>query len=234
MPVPDIEFIEKWITEGCLEDLWPPAGPEAALEDEGDSQQHIAYWREFDNRTLFNPTAEVQAAIEAIMPRMGVWRRFVKGQISEADWEAVLPPLASHITRLHEVQRETVESFYGSPVQRPSFFESYQDFGANTLPDDPLRPQDPRHTMNGSTMWFIWSAFADACLRSNLASDFLDVQIRGILIGAANDGLFRGRFAVQGFPATPEGQAQIISRFSELASADLPGELAQRYLDTGL
>src|SRR4029453_1157365 len=76
-PVPpdQIAFIETWINEGCLEDPWPPVPPGvhpdtllATSSSNATPENHIAYWREFDNRTAYAPSPAVAAAINDVMP----------------------------------------------------------------------------------------------------------------------------------------------------------------------
>ncbi len=53
-------------------------------------------------------------------------------------------------------------------------------------------------------------------------------------MGMLNDGLFRGRFHVDGFDATPEGREAVFAFVQEVTDADLPGEIRKRYARSGL
>ncbi len=118
-----------------------------------------------------------------------------------------------------------------------TLLDGFERFGADTLPDDPQRPQDVRHRMNGKIMWFYWSAFADACLRAAEAAIPKEFWIglgRGILLGLLNDGLFRHRFAVRGFTADDAGRQAMRDFARRLAPDKVAAELAARYRDSGL
>jgi hypothetical protein len=52
-------------------------------------------------------------------------------------------------------------------------------------------------------MWFNWVAFGDACLQLGFEPQIWQAHLRAILLGLFNDGVFRGRFTVTRFPATP-------------------------------
>ena len=72
------------------------------------------------------------------------------------------------------------------------------------------------------------------CLRLGVATDFWTFMQRPILCGLLNDGLFRRRFAVQGFEATDADRQQVFEHAQEVADADLSAEIRQRYLDSRL
>jgi hypothetical protein len=236
----DIAFIEIWINEGCLEDPWPPKGGVGAhvkaltVAPPSLVDQHTVFWREFDNRTSVPETTTVGKAVQDVMPAMSLWRRLAKGTATESQWVAAIQALGEPIQLLSKLQADTVKDFYGDPIRESELFDGFQRFGADTLPDDKLRPDDPRHRMNGSTMWFVWSAFADASLRLNFDAAFWPILMRAILIGSANDGLMRRRFKVAGFEPNASGQAALLGYFSDLQAASLQKELTRRYLESGL
>lgn len=243
VPEPDIRFIEAWINEGCLEDAFEPSvgggGALVALAAEVGAAPHtpeqdVAFWREFDNRTLYHPTPQVAQAIQAVMGRTVVWRRLAKGMATDAQWQTQVQAMNADLDILSALHMSVVSSFYGAPLQQSALFMSFQQFGANALPADPLRPDDPEHTMNGNSMWFVWSAVADACLRLNIDTAFWEILCRAVMIGSANDGLMRGRFQVVGFTPDPAGQAAVLTYFSALPANVLRTELTRRYRDSGL
>jgi hypothetical protein len=86
--------------------------------------------------------------------------------------------------------------------------------------------------MNAAIMWFVLSAFAEACVRLDISAEFWVFYMRAILCGLLNDGLFRGRFTVQGFEATPAGRLAVLQHAQAVADADLPAELRRRYLES--
>ena len=244
-PVPelDIQFIEQWINEGCLEDGFQPppgGGPPVPLFAGAPvgpihtPELDVAFWREFDNRTLYQPTPQVAQAIQAVMGRTVVWRRLAKGTATEAQWQAQVQAMNAELDIISALHMSVVSNFYGAPLHQAALFMSFQQFGANALPADPLRPDDPEHTMNGNSMWFVWSAVADACLRLNIDTAFWEILCRAVMIGSANDGLMRGRFQVVGFTPDPVGQAAVLAYFSALPANALRMELTRRYRDSGL
>ena len=75
--------------------------------------------------------------------------------------------VAESIQRLEKLQRETVVQTFGTPARLEDLLTCWELFGDDSLPDDPLRPVDVRHTMNGDSMWFFWAAFVDAAIRKS-------------------------------------------------------------------
>jgi hypothetical protein len=136
------------------------------------------------------------------------------------------------ITMLSARQQQTVEAHYGVPAPLLTLLDGFERFGNNGLPDDPLRPE--RHNMNGPIMWFVWSSFADACVQLEISTDFWLFFMRAILCGLLNDGLFRERFKVQGFEATPEGRLAVFQHAQDVADADLRAELRKRFVESGM
>jgi hypothetical protein len=88
--------------------------------------------------------------------------------------------------------------------------------------------------MNGAALWFIWGAFAEACITLGISTDFWRFLTRAILCGLLSDGVFRGRFTVNGFSATPEGKLAILAHVQQLAANDLQVEVRQRFAESGL
>ena len=227
--------IRTWITVGCPE---TPAGADWFDETAGgpiNGQQHNDYWRDFDDWAMVSVTDDVSADIGAFFNIAGKWTDFAKDATKEADWVAALAvaEVRAAVGRLESKQRETVTAHYGMPIPLVTLLDGYERFGDNTLPDDPRRPADVRHTMNGNTMWFVWSAFADACLRigGDIPAEFWQGMSRAILIGLLNDGLFRGRFKVTGFTADASGKAAIRAFVKSLPVANISAELRSRYRD---
>jgi len=142
------------------------------------------------------------------------------------------------IGRLSNAIKATVINHFGNPVRMDEVFESYQLFGSDDLPADSLRPSDPQHTMNGAGMWFIWAGFCDACMRLDIDKDFHRALGRAIIVGACNDGLFRGRFPVNGYSSDAAQktatQQAIISDAKAIADRSLQGQLRIRSRDSGL
>lgn len=76
-----IEFMRRWIADGCPDDeVVPPApqpppplavdpAPAAPL----DPASHNAYWRDFENWAMFQTTQDVQEAINEVFERAPLW-----------------------------------------------------------------------------------------------------------------------------------------------------------------
>jgi hypothetical protein len=93
--------------------------------------------------------------------------------------------------------------------------------------------------MNGTIMWFFWTAFCDACLRlsanqASIPAEFWTGLGRCILLGLINDGLIRHRFPVSGFSADEAGQKKALEYVQQLPEAQLVGEFASRFRASGL
>lgn len=234
----DIHFIRQWIADGCPEDPLPEEEAEtaAASAEARTAEQHNAYWREFDNWAMFNASPEIGEAIGFFFPEVEHWFAACHNPARLPEWEARIGGTAQEaaLRLLSARQRQTVTDHYGDPIDTNDLFESYELFGRAELPDDPLRPNARSHRMDGNTMWFFWSAFADACLRLEIDADFWRQEARAILVGLLNDGLFRGRFEVAGFPATDEGKEQIKSHCAGLPDDPeaILAELAKRLVES--
>lgn len=222
-----IAVIKKWINDGCPDDEETPAK---------DIARHNDYWREFDNWAMFQTTSDTRKAINNFFPvAEDVWMPFAVGTASLGQWQNALaqPEVQQAVAYLGSRIMSTVRSFYGTPPNVSDLLESYELFGADKLPDDPLRPVDPRHNMNGAIMWFFYAAHIDAALRNNPpdAEDW-DLLGRAVLIGLLNDGLFRGRFNVKGFTPDEAGAQKIREFVRNLPSEKILDELMVRFKDS--
>lgn len=253
-PVPDdeIKFIEDWIDAGCPNDEVPitgvPAPPPITIAPHGggplsDPQTHLDYWRDFDDWAMFQVTPEMRRDINTVMSVAGDWMAYALDPSLEAQWEGV--SVGSSLVldptlRIADRHIETLAKHYGNPIPLLTVLDGYERFGADSLPNDPARPADERHNMNGATMWFFWAAFADTCLRHGASggwsAEFLDVvrgHTRAIIAGLMNDGLFRGRFQVPGFEATEAGRVAVRDHVRGLSDQALIAELTKRYAESG-
>ncbi|MCP4580566.1 MAG: hypothetical protein GY839_03040 [candidate division Zixibacteria bacterium] len=230
-----INIISNWIDAGCPEH---DEADKLALEDINfvDTKFHNAYWREFDNWAMFKASEETSNAIGIFFPVASKWFEFSKGIIDESEWYNLIksPKVLLAINYLSRKQKETVEKYYNSPINQELLFQSYQLFGKGELPPDPLRPQDPEHKMNGKEMWFFWSAFADACLRLDIELLFWQIETRAVLIGLLHDGLFRGRFNVEGYSPTDAGAESIIKDISSIHDDLLIEVLLEKMIQSGI
>jgi hypothetical protein len=234
----DIDFIEQWINDGCPDDAPVVFEPRVSLTTGAfrpDPSVHLAYFRDLDDWSAFHATPEVRRAIDKVF---GVffqaWMPFARDPSKEAAWVESLADdaVVQAIAMLSARQKQTVEAHYGVPVPLLALLDGFERFGSDGLPDDPLRPEE-RHNMNGPSMWFVLSSFADACVQLEISTEFWLFLMRPILCGLLNDGLFRGRFPVIGFQATPEGRVAVFQHAQEVADADLRAELRQRFVDAG-
>jgi Ferritin-like len=200
-----------------------------------DPSVHVAYFRDLDNWSNFQATADVRAAVNDTFAFFDPWVAFARDPSQEQAWIDSLSgePVRQSVAMLSDRQQQTVEAHYGVPVPLLTLLDGFERFGNDGLPDDPDRPQAPRHNMNAAIMWFVLSAFAEACLRLEISAEFWVFYMRAILCGLLNDGLFRGRLTVQGFQATPEGRLAVFQHAQAVADADLPAELRRRYMESG-
>lgn len=210
--------------------------------------RHNAYWRDFDNWTMVRVAPATRTDIFGhLLPALNVWTEWVAGRVPESDWQSAIggSDVSAAARRIASGIKVTLRNHYGDPLRMREVFESYQLFGAGELPEDPLRSPMPdprtgtptrRHQMDGEGMWFVWSAFADACLRLGIDVAFWRALIRAILVGLCNDGLFRGAFTVTGFGSGSRSarQAAVLAHVRGLADGDLQRELRRRYQDSGL
>lgn len=227
-----IIFIRNWIDDGCPDE-------DESVDEETDTQKFVrynAYWRDFDNWSLFNRTPEIDDAINEFFPLAEIWMGVAKKERPLSEWENAITaqPALNSIKLLATRILETIRNHYGTPVNFDDLLESYEIFGADKLPDDPLRPQDQRHNMNGPIMWFFYSAFLDAGLTLDILPESEELEMLGkaILIGLINDGLFRRRFNVEGFTPDTDGIKAVHEFVRALPSTEIRNELARRFVDT--
>jgi hypothetical protein len=199
-----------------------------------DPSLHVGYFRDLDNWSMFSATAEVQAAIDIVQAAPLRWLAYAKNPAAEEAWlDAISTDEAlAAFALLAARQQQTVEAHYGVPVPLLTLLDGYERFGNDGLPDDPLRPQAPRHNMDGAIMWFFLAAFAEACLRLQIGVEFWTFMMRPILCGLLNDGLFRGRFHVEGFAADDAGRDAVFAFAQQVSDAVLPAELRRRYVQS--
>lgn len=221
--------------------------PDAAVQDPAarlslttgafrpDPSVHVAYFRDLDNWSNFQATPDVRTAINQTFEFFDSWIAFARDASQERAWIDSLSGNAvrQSVALLSDLQKQTVEVHYGVPVPLLTLLDGFERFGNDGMPDDPDRPLAPRHNMNAAIMWFMLSAFAEACVRLEISVEFWVFYMRAILCGLLNDGLFRGRLTVQGFEATPEGRLAVFQHAQAVADADLPAELRRRYMESG-
>ncbi len=243
MPESDIAVIAEWIDDGCPDEEVEiePDGPVTDVRFDinaggpANAQAHNDFWRDFDAWAMFQATDEVRAAINAFFGVFGTWNGYANGTIPEANWVAACnaPEVVSALKTLSDRKIRTVRTHYGNPVPLLTTIDAFERFGNATLPGDLARPDDPNHNMNGAAMWFAWSAFADACIRTDVSKSFWIDHARNILVGLINDGLFRNRFNIVGFdPGDPGTPLAVRIHARNLQPGDILVELARRFGDT--
>jgi hypothetical protein len=106
--------------------------------------------------------------------------------------------------------------------------EALWQFGKGSLPVDNLRPQDRFHRMNGSSMWMMWLAFADASIRSGMNAPQWTNVAKCICLGLVGDALFRtdrplsSRLKISRYRADdPTLQQRVIGDFASLGGDSL-------------
>jgi hypothetical protein len=236
-----IQEIRAWIQAGCPEH---DAGDLIWIDAQGGGPLapdiYVAFWRDFDDWAMFHAAPQTQQDINTFFAIADTWLQLAGESVTEQQWSSALiqPDVSQAITRLAIRQRDTVVAHFGRPAPLLTFADCFEKFGDDSLPDDPQRPVDPRHNMNGEVMWFFWSAFIDACSRlsnsiADIPIDFWRGMARAVLVGLLNDGVFRGRFAVNGFGNNPQGKIDIRQHALGLADAALAAELILRCRDAG-
>ncbi len=237
VPADRIQFVSKWIDDGCPEDEVEAVS--VFDFDAGatvDGQLHNAYWRDFDTWSMFPSSPEVQRDIAAVMPVAPQWMAFAGDPANEPAWRQAVSATRDAALRLATRQIDTISRHYGEPVQFLTLLDGYERFGDDSLPDDQQRRNDMRHNMNGPTMWFFWCAMSDTILREasdNEVGAFWKGHVRAILLGMLNDGLFRGRFSVSGFTSDEQGKADMRAHVKGLEDDALQPEMAKRFRESG-
>ncbi|MCW2722882.1 MAG: hypothetical protein JWR81_6704 [Pseudonocardia sp.] len=236
----DIDFIESWIDDGCPDAPSVDATTTVSLTTGAfrpDPADHVAYFRDLDDWAAWHATPDTVDKINTVQGANLLWLDYAIDATHEQAWvDAISTDTArAAFTALAQRQQQTVEAHYGIPVPLLTLLDGYERFGNDGLPDDPLRPSEPRHNMDSPVMWFLLGAFAEACVRLRIAAEFWTFFQRPILCGLLNDGLFRAdRFSVTGFPSTAEGRADVFAFVQQVADADLAGEIRSRYAASGL
>lgn len=247
VPAEKIAEIRAWIAAGCPNQPMSGGPPAPTVDDNAggpaDPAQHVDFWFDFDNRALFQATQAVRDDVETFFVAAGAWRAFALDPGREPEWATAVASTAvsGAVIQLATLQLDTIVAHYGQPLPLLTLLDGFERFGADNLPDDPRRPRRPRHRMDSAFMWFNWSAFVDAVLRtaaaapaSGLRDDFWRAVGRAVLLGLLNDGVFRpNRFTVVGFTADDAGRAAIRAHARGLAAAGLPAELARRFRESG-
>ena len=194
----DMKFIEDWINLGC-----PEASPDVVASSFGakssagfqfalqmTAEEINRFFREFDDYFMFAASDQVGADIGAFFGGLSSWPGLGGDQPS---WDTFLatPGVADSISRLSEAQIRIFTRHFGDPIEEGRVVEAFVRFGSSSLPDDQLRPQDPRHHMDGHTMWNIWLAFASASIQLGIDVERWGIIAKGVVVGLVHDSLYR-------------------------------------------
>lgn len=210
MPEADIRVIEDWINAGCPEGAGTgratqtPPGTNAnrqpqlrgaltvnargttTLNEAG----HMAFWRDFDDWSLFNRSQAVNEAISKVFRANRLWMTAV---MANQDTSRSHTAVVSSLRVLANAQKDTFARHFGNPLPLRTVFDSFEKFGASEFPADTLRPRDPAHDMNGAVMWLQWTGFCEGCIRSGIEADLWRGLLRCVLLGAYYDSIVRRR-----------------------------------------
>jgi hypothetical protein len=231
-----IDFIAKWIDDGCPDDempapdldrLWAARAVARRVSTPG-PELFNTFFREFDNFFAFDSTAETDAALDVFMTLAPTaWPGFVQNPNLNAWTSAIAAADAKKaIQYLSDNQLRIIAKFFGDPADQTALNEAFWQFGKGTLPPDDLRPQDPLHRMNGKLMWVMWLSCADACLRLGMQPDHWAATAKAVSLGLVGDALFRTdrpvplkitRYSAQ----DPNVQSKVTADFANLAGNDL-------------
>lgn len=237
----DIVAIEEWIRNGCHEFSDQPWVPSVAMEANHD-QNHIDYWRAVD--LFFLPIPGHASAETAVhVGRMHfrafqAWSGPVLQGAPESMWTDYLAQkdVSESFAYIRTHQRRLLEEFYAN--DESLIFDSLWKFGGNLLPDDPLRPNLPQHTMNGVDDWFFWAPQLDATLRAGDASSVDMILARAWQIGIVADGRLREdrpaeeRMPIPDFSESGESlRIKVLETFEKANAAALLSNMRRRAVD---
>jgi hypothetical protein len=195
VPELSIQFIEKWIDDGCPDDEFvdPDSAPVmAGLAPAPGPDLFIGFFREFDNFFSFEASDDTSTAVGDFFGVAQAWPGFNQATNLPA-WTSALSAadVKNAAQFLSDNQLRVMTAHFGDPLNENSLTEAYWQFGQGILPADDQRPQDPLHRMNGSTMWLMWLAFADASIRSGIKAPQWSSVAKCICLGLVGDALFR-------------------------------------------
>lgn len=231
-PVDDsnIAFIAKWIDDGCPDDdVVEPKTPGATTTPVvSPDERAVVFFREFDDFFAFNANPNTGADLDAFMlPARTVWPGW-SSQLPVAGWVGAITLVKDAVQRLSAGQLAIMRNHYGDPLDAAAFADALWRFGSGALPNDPKRPIDPRHRMNGASMWLVWLACGDAAIRLQVDAAAWSTVARAVAGGLVADALFRvdrplpSRLKITRYTATqPNVRDQVLQDMAGLADASL-------------
>jgi hypothetical protein len=190
VPELSIQFIEQWIEDGCPDDEMaeqPPTVPHAL-----GPQQFIDFFRAFDRFFAFEASDPTRSAIGDFFGIAQNWPGFNATTDLPTWTDAIAAPEVKNAAQfLSDNQLRLIAEHFSDPLDQASFDAALWQFGKGGLPPDDQRPQDRLHRMNGSQMWLMWLAFADASIRTGIEAATWTALARSICLGLVGDALFR-------------------------------------------
>jgi hypothetical protein len=236
VPEQSIQFIEKWINDGCpdddVADPVPPAnvavaGGAAAAADGAAATPDlfVRFFREFDQFFAFEANNQTRAAIGDFFGIADSWPGFNQSTDLPAWTDAIADPTAKNAAQfLSDNQLRVMKAHFGDPADEAALTEALWQFGKGSLPADAQRPQDRFHRMNGHTMWLMWLAFADASIRLGMNAPQWTRNTKCICLGMVGDALFRtdrppnARLKITRYSAQdPDVRARVVNDFVPLS-----------------
>lgn len=195
-----IAFIAAWIDAGCPDEE-APSGIDATAMLAMRARHPVAaadtdlintFFRVFDDFFLFSASPETSAAVGTFMGASQFWPGW-SADDRRGSWDDLLliPSIGEAARYIAEHHHRLVTDFFGSPTDIEMLNIALYRFGAGDLPDDPLRPQQPKHRMDGATMWLFWLSHVDAALRIGAAPATATAVGRVVVTGLVADALFR-------------------------------------------
>jgi hypothetical protein len=229
IPELSIQFIEKWINDGCPDDDVLELESVPALQAALGPNQFIIFFREFDQFFAFEASDETTAAINDFFAVAQTWPGFNPTTDLPAWTDAISAADVKKAAQfLSDNQLRVITQHFGDPLDQNSLNEALWQFGKGSLPPDNLRPQDRFHRMNGSSMWMMWLAFVDTSIRSGMNTPQWTNVAKCICLGLVGDALFRtdrppsSRLKISRYRADdPTVQQRVIGDFASLSGANL-------------
>jgi hypothetical protein len=229
IPELSIQFIEKWINDGCPDDDVVELESVPRLEATLGPDQFIVFFREFDQFFSFEASDDTRAAIGDFFAVAQTWPGFNQTTDLPAWTDAISAADVKKAAQfLSDNQLRVITQHFGDPLDQNSLNEALWQFGKGSLPPDNLRPQDRFHRMNGSTMWLMWLAFVDTSIRSGMNAPQWTNVAKCICLGLVGDALFRtdrppsSRLKISRYRADdPTLQQRVVGDFASLSGTNL-------------
>jgi hypothetical protein len=235
VPAEAIDFIAKWIDDGCPDDEMPAPALDALVAVQAVNPPPVdlftpetfnTFFREFDQFFMFDSIPDTDAAVGALMNvAPTVWPGFVKNPNLPAWTNAIAAAdTKKAVQYLSDNQIRIIVKYFGNPMDQTGLNEAFWQFGKGTLPDDPQRPGN-RHRMDSAPMWLMWLSCADASLRLGMKTALWEQVAKSVALGLVGDALFRNRPSplkiTRYSKQDPNVQKKVIADFANLTGNGL-------------